>query len=120
MRQLVAPQVIVQQNAMHEQRDGTFALFRIGNFAGRGLNTLEGHVQPSPRKADALASRKVCAHSSQQTSTTWPPIVTVIAVSSSLQSQAAQLFSSMKHILPCSSFDEEKDHFRTEGRYQDL
>jgi hypothetical protein len=41
------------------------------------------------------ASRSFCAHSSQQTSTTCLPTVTLMALSSSLQSQAAQVFSSM-------------------------
>jgi hypothetical protein len=39
------------------------------------------------------ASFNFCAHSSQQTSTVFPPSFTLIALSSSLQSQAAQVFS---------------------------
>jgi hypothetical protein len=42
-----------------------------------------------------IASRSFCAHSSQQTSTTRVPILTLIAFSSSLQSQAAQVFPAM-------------------------
>jgi hypothetical protein len=40
-------------------------------------------------------SRNFCAHSSQQTSTVRAPIFTLIALSSSLQSQAAQVFSAI-------------------------
>jgi hypothetical protein len=42
-----------------------------------------------------IASRSFCAHASQQTSTTRVPILTLIAFSSSLQSQAAQVFPAM-------------------------
>jgi hypothetical protein len=42
------------------------------------------------------ASRSFCAHSSQQTSTTCVPTVTLMALSSSLQSHAAQVFSTME------------------------
>jgi hypothetical protein len=45
-----------------------------------------------------MASPSFCAHSSQQTSTTRVPILTLMALSSSLQSQAAQVFSVMMHL----------------------
>jgi hypothetical protein len=49
--------------------------------------------------AEACASFSFCAQSSQHTSTVLPPIVTLIALESSLQSQAAQVFSVM-HVSP--------------------
>jgi len=39
-----------------------------------------------------IASRNFCAHSSQQTSTTRAPILTLMPFPSSLQSHAAQVF----------------------------
>jgi hypothetical protein len=45
--------------------------------------------------AETCASLSFCAHSSQQTSTVLPPIWTLTAFASSLQSQAAQVFSIM-------------------------
>jgi hypothetical protein len=41
------------------------------------------------------ASFNLCAHSSQHTSTALPPIVTLMALASSLQSHAAHVFSTM-------------------------
>jgi hypothetical protein len=51
-------------------------------------------AQP-PFSIDLRASFSAIAHSSQQTSTVLPPIVTLIALSSSGQSQAAHVFSFM-------------------------
>jgi hypothetical protein len=45
--------------------------------------------------AETCASISFCEHSSQQTSTVLPPIVTLMAFSSSSQSQAAQVFSTI-------------------------
>jgi hypothetical protein len=50
-------------------------------------------VQPPLPEADASASFSSVAQSSQQTSTALPPIVTVMTSPSSLQSQAAHVFS---------------------------
>jgi hypothetical protein len=51
-------------------------------------------AQPLPGAfAEMCASFNRCAHSSQQTSTVLPPIVTAMALLSSLQSQAAQVLS---------------------------
>jgi hypothetical protein len=41
------------------------------------------------------ASFNLCAHSSQHTSTVLPPIVTLMALASSLQSHAAHVCSTM-------------------------
>src|SRR5258707_12597032 len=38
LRQLMTPQIAVQQNAMHEQRDWTRAFFRVADTARRGLD----------------------------------------------------------------------------------
>ena len=57
-----------------------------------------------PRRAgfaadvDASASLSACAHSSQHTSTVFPPIVTLMALASSSQSQAAQVLADMGSI----------------------
>jgi hypothetical protein len=45
--------------------------------------------------AETCASFNFRAHSSQQTSTVWPPILTLMEFLSSLQSQAAQVLSTM-------------------------
>jgi hypothetical protein len=45
--------------------------------------------------AEMYASFSFCAHSSQHTSTVLPPILTLMEFASSLQSQAAQVFSTM-------------------------
>jgi hypothetical protein len=49
--------------------------------------------------AEMNASFNFCAHSSQQTSTTLPPILTETGLASSSQSQAAQVFLTMKSPL---------------------
>lgn len=49
----------------------------------------------TPFSIDLRASFSATAHSSQQTSTVLPPMVTLIASASSGQSQAAQVFSFM-------------------------
>jgi hypothetical protein len=46
-----------------------------------------------PRLDEELASFSFCAHSSQHTSTVLRPILTLMEFSSSLQSHAAQVFS---------------------------
>jgi hypothetical protein len=77
--------------------------------------------QPSARVAEAFASLSFTAHSSQQTSTTCPPIVTLIAFASNAQSQAAQHFSTMEYSPQPSEIRRgEKDHLNGIGRYQDL
>src|SRR4030088_495431 len=45
--------------------------------------------------AETCASFSFCAHSSQHTSTVLPPILILIGFTSSLQSQAAQVLSTM-------------------------
>ena len=45
--------------------------------------------------AETCVSFSFCAHSSQQTSTVLPPILTLMGFASNLQSQAAQVFSTM-------------------------
>jgi hypothetical protein len=75
--------------------------------------------------ADAWASRRVCAHSSQHTSTVLPPTFTAIALASSSQSQAAQVFAVMIRSL-FRSFEGQTSGTRTRKRagkiacYRDL
>src|ERR1700736_5014453 len=45
--------------------------------------------------AERCVSFSFCAHSSQHTSTVLPPILTLMGFASNLQSQAAQVFSTM-------------------------
>lgn len=64
-------------------------------------------VQTRFSVVEAYASFSLCAHSWQQTSTVLPPIVTLKEFESSLQSQAAQVFSAMASLLehPKSGFE---------------
>src|SRR3979490_2926254 len=50
---------------------------------------------PLAAVAETCASFSFCAHSSQHTSTVLPPILILIGFTSSLQSQAAQVLSTM-------------------------
>src|SRR6266481_9635823 len=49
--------------------------------------------------AETCASFSFCEHSSQHTSTVLPPILTLMGFASSLQSQAAQVFSNITFAL---------------------
>src|SRR5271167_3821734 len=70
--------------------DGVCTLFRVADsLFSTIVQTLLAAV------AETCASLSFCAHSSQQTSTVLPPILTSIGFASSLQSQAAQVFSSI-------------------------
>src|SRR5437773_10967243 len=53
--------------------------------------------------AEPCASLNLCAQSSQQTSTVFPPILTLKQFPSSLQSQAAQVVSTMTLLSPARS-----------------
>jgi hypothetical protein len=68
-----------------------------------------------------IASRSLCAHSSQQTSTTRVPILTVMALSSSSQSQAAQVFSVIiSSPLTARASGMHRRSFRVYGRCRNL
>src|SRR5258708_39774326 len=70
---------------------------------------------------EACASFSLCAHSWQQTSTVLPPIVTLKEFESSLQSQAAQVFSAMASLLEHpKSGARSVGHAREEVRCQKL
>src|ERR1700678_4438774 len=99
----MTPQVSVQQHAVHEQSCRPRTLFQIADMARRDL-----YAAPRRQRfifihgqsllaaaAETCASFNLFEHSSQQTSTVLPPILTLIGSASNWQSQAAQVLSPM-------------------------
>src|SRR5215470_9809730 len=86
------------QRARNSWLNSVHRSFREGDSGVLKLDTVGelfvsmAHARPA---VEACASLSFCEHSSQHTSTALPPILTVIAFPSSLQSQAAQVFSTM-------------------------
>jgi hypothetical protein len=68
--------------------------------------------------AETCASFNLCAQSSQQTSTVLPPMLTLMEFRSSLQSQAAQVLSTM--VSRSSPGARAVGHGGREGRCQNL
>src|SRR5215471_5371224 len=95
IRELMTPQKAVEQHSVYEQRDRPGALLRVADSARGGLHDSFHGREPPPTVAKARASFSLWAHSSQHTSTVLPPILTLMELPSSLQSQAAQVFSNM-------------------------
>jgi hypothetical protein len=97
VRELVPPQIPIEQHAMHEQGRRTAAVLDVADASGWSFDLVlaSEEIFATHDFLLGLASRSFCAHSSQQTSTTRVPILTLMAVASSLQSQAAQVFSVM-------------------------
>jgi hypothetical protein len=95
--ELMPPHVPVEKNAVHQLCHRPAVAFHVVDRSRRrgylpliGKEVLADHVFFS-----GCDSRSFCAHSSQQTSTVRVPILTLIALSSSLQLQAAQVFSAI-------------------------
>src|SRR5580704_5292883 len=88
------PQVSIEEYAMHEERHRTRALFDIVNASRRCMDfALPGKKRLAAHDfCSRLASPSFRAHSSQHTSTTCVPILTLMADSSSAQSHAAHVF----------------------------
>jgi hypothetical protein len=70
IRQLMTPQMPVQQHAMHEQRDGSSALFRVANTARRSLYAtpgrrgfvlIHGSALPGRRRGGMRLLQPLCA-----------------------------------------------------------
>ena len=93
-RELVPPKIAVEQHTVHEQRHRTAATLDVADVPGWCAHSalVRKEVLAAHEFLLGRDSRSFCAHSSQQTSTTRVPIVTLMAVSSSWQSQAAQVF----------------------------
>jgi hypothetical protein len=93
-RELVPPKIAVEQHAVHKQRHWTAATLDVADAPGWSgyLALVRKEVLATHEFLLGRDSRSFCAHSWQHTSTTRVPIVTLMAVSSSWQSHAAQVF----------------------------
>src|SRR5208282_4014509 len=97
--------------ATQRRPSGTLAIFLFGTIAQLLLAAVA---------AERCASFSFCAHSSQHTSTVLPPILTLTGFASSLQSQAAQVFSAMTLFSNSPSGARSVSHAGRESRYQNL
>src|SRR5215470_7798201 len=81
--------------------EGVWTLIRVGAGVPFMTDTLDAMTQAFlGADAEACASFSFTAHSSQHTSTVLPPILTLKGFASSLQSQAAQVVSTMSRSSP--------------------
>jgi hypothetical protein len=83
----------------------------------------DGPPNAQPLLADVVeefASFSFCAHSSQHTSTVLPPILTSIDAPSSVQSQAAQVFSAITLLSLPEVRVRAVDRVGGKGRYRNL